>query len=262
VEEGLAVVEEAVAVLVGDGVGVLAEAAGGGEIDEEGLDRVGDLRRVPAALVLEHEVADGFGAEDGVGRHRELVKALPPRVVGERDGRGGPGFAGLLAGGGEVGDRFGDGEALLVQQRLVVVHADQVGEERHAVEDAVDRRALASGLGDALVPAVLGGEVIERLKQAGFGEDAGVARPRVVEDDVRSGPRGEGGARGVAHLLQTEGFAADRDVGVLLSEAGVDLLDRFRFGGIGELVPDEDLDRGLRLGPERGSVRACRRGRV
>jgi len=250
VEQRLAGVHEGGGVVVGERVDVRAEALGVTKLDEEVVDGLDDLRRVPAALVVDQQLADGVRPQHGVDDHRELVKRLPARVraEGHRDVtlRGGGAAEGL-----ELIERRGDGQPLFVEQVLVVVHADEVGLERQPVELAVDGRPLDRGRVDPILPAVLNGEVVQRGEQPGVGQDAGIARARIVEDHVRAGPGGHGRVNRVPHLIGLDGLAGDFDGRVGGGELLVDVVDDRRLG-TRELVPDAELDRVLGGGAGRG----------
>src|SRR5215207_7651271 len=99
-----------------------------------------------------------------------------------------PLFGGLAAEGDELIQGLWYGHAFLVEQRLVVVHADEIGRERHPIQRAVDCRGLDRWRRNSLCPAVLRRIVLKWQQETGVSQHAGVAGTGVIENDVRSGP--------------------------------------------------------------------------
>src|SRR5918994_6344343 len=115
------------------------------------------------------------------------MERFPPRVIAKGNWDV-PLFGGLAAEGDELIQGLGYGHAFLVEQRLVVVHADQVSRERHPIQCAVDRRGLERWRRNSLCPAVLRRIVVEWQQETGVSEHSGIAGTGVIENDVRPGP--------------------------------------------------------------------------
>jgi len=169
------------------------------------------------------------------------VEGLPPLIVTEGDRRVPLGL-GIAAEFHELVEGGRDRQSLLIEQRLVVIHADEIDLKRHAVQGPVDRCPLKRRRGDFLSPSVLRRVVGQWFEQSGVGENASIPGSSIVEDHVGPGAGRNRRVDDIAHLVGAEGFARDGDVRVRVHERFVDGVGVVRHSGIGELVPHAQLD--------------------
>ena len=178
-----------------------------------------------------------------VGEDRE-VAVLPGRVGDRHDALGVQRRADLL----QLVERVRHLEAVLTEERAVVVDDDRVGDRGHRDDRAVDRQQLERVGPEALLVVGIVGEDLGEVEHAAAGGDVDGVGPRLDGDDVGRGALGGQGRLHAHPLLVQPGIRRDlqREIGIvsLLVLLGDELL---HVDVEADILPERDGGRAARL---------------